>query len=36
MSGKNQRLVADEPVQFEKEPVEGQDFKNSTDHFKGI
>ena len=29
MSGKNQRLFADEPVEV-------QDFKKFTDHFRGI
>ena len=36
MSGKNRRLVADEPVEFEKSPVEVQDFTRSIDHFDGI
>ena len=36
MSGKNPRLVADEPVSFEKLPVEVHDFRQFTDHFRGI
>ena len=34
--GKNRRLVTDEPVQFEEEPVEVQDFRRITNHFRGI
>ena len=33
---KNQRLVADEPVEFEKQPVEVQEFMKFSDQFKGI
>ena len=33
---KNRQLVADEPVEFEKEPVEVRDFRRITDHFRGI
>ena len=37
MSGKNRRLVADEPVEFEKSPVEVvQDFTRFTDHLRII
>ena len=36
MSGKNWRLVAVEPVEFEKLPVEVQDWRKFTDHFRGI
>ena len=36
MSGKNRRLVTDEPVEFEKEPVEVGDFRRITDQFRGI
>ena len=36
MSGENWRLVADEPVEFEKQPVEVQDFGKFTNHFRGI
>ena len=32
----NQRLVTDEPVEFEKSPVEVGDFRRITDRFKGI
>ena len=35
MSGKNRQLVADEPVEFEKWPVDVQDFRRITDHFGG-
>ena len=30
MNGENHLLVVDEPVQFEKQPVEVQDFKKVT------
>ena len=36
MIGENRRLVADEPVEFEKSPVEVQDCREITDHFRGI
>ena len=36
MSGNNWRLVADEPVEFEKEPVDVQDFTKFNDHSRGI
>ena len=37
MSGKNRRLVADEPVEFEKQPVEvHRDLRKFTHHFRGI
>ena len=36
MVGKKRRLVADEPVEFEVEPVEVRDFRKFTDHFGGI
>ena len=35
--GENQRLVIDEPVEFEKEPpVEAGNFRRITDHSRGI
>jgi hypothetical protein len=34
MNGDNQPLVVDEPVEFEKQPVEVQDFKKVTNHFR--
>ena len=34
--GENLQLVTDEPVGFEKEPVEVQDCRKITDHFRGI
>ena len=34
MSGKNRRLVADEPVEFEKKTVEVQDFRKFNDHLR--
>jgi hypothetical protein len=34
--GKNRRLITDEPVKFEKSPVEVGDFRRITDHFRGI
>ena len=36
MIGENRQLVTDEPVEFDKLPVEVQDFRRITDHFKGI
>jgi hypothetical protein len=36
VSGRNRRLVADEPVEFEKLPVEVQFLGKFTDHFRGI
>ena len=36
MIGENRHLVTDEPVEFEKEPVEVQDCRKSTDHFRGM
>jgi hypothetical protein len=36
MSGKNRRLVTDEPVEFEGKSVEVGDFRRITDHFRGI
>jgi hypothetical protein len=36
MIGENWQLVTDEPVEFEKLPVEVQDCRNITDHFRGI
>ena len=36
MSGENQRLVADEPVEFEKQLVEVGDFKRITNHSRRI
>jgi hypothetical protein len=35
MNGDIQLLVIKELVEFEKQPVEVQDFTNITDHFKG-
>jgi hypothetical protein len=36
MNGENQLLVTDEPFEFEKQPVEGQDIRENTEHFRGI
>jgi hypothetical protein len=36
LSGKNRRFVTDEPVEFEKQPVEVGDFHRITDRFGGI
>ena len=36
MNGENRLLVTDEPVEFEKQPVEVQDFRKITDHLRGI
>ena len=36
MIGENRQLVTNEPVEFEKKPVEVQDCKKFTDHFRGI
>ena len=34
MIGENQQLVTDEPIEFEKKPIEVQDCRKTTDHFK--
>ena len=34
--GENRRLVTNEPVEFEKQPVETQDRMKITDHLRGI
>ena len=34
--GENRRLVTDEPVEFEKSPVEVGDLRRITNHFGGI
>jgi hypothetical protein len=36
MIGQNWQLVTDEPVEFENNPVEVQDFRRITGHFRGI
>ena len=36
MIGKNRQLVTDEPVEFEKQPVEVQDCRKITDYFRRI
>ena len=36
MIGKNRQLVIDEPVEFEKQPVEIRNCKKITDHFRGL
>jgi hypothetical protein len=36
MIRENRQLVTDELVEFEKSPVEIQDFRRITDHFRGI
>ena len=36
MSGKNRQLISDEPVDFEKQPVEVGDFWRITNHFREI
>ena len=36
MNMENCELVADEPVQFQKWPVEVQDYRNFTDLFRKI
>ena len=36
MIGKNRQLVTNEPVEFEKWPVEVQDCRKITDHLRGI
>jgi hypothetical protein len=35
MIGENQQLVTNELVEFEKFPVEVQDWKKINDHFRG-
>ena len=34
--GENRQLVTDEPVEFEKYPVEDQNYRKITDCFRGI
>ena len=36
MVGENRQLVTNEPVEFEKEPVEVQDCRKTTDHSKEV
>ena len=36
MIGENRQLVTNEPVEFEKYPVEVQDCGKITDYFRGI
>ena len=36
MIGENRQLVTDEPVEFEEKPVEVQDCKKITHHYRGI
>ena len=36
MNAENRPLVTDEPVEFEKYPVEVQDFREITHHLRGI
>ena len=36
MNGKNRPPVLDEPVEFEEDLVEGQDFRKFTHHFRRI
>ena len=36
MIGESRQLVPDEPVEFEKQPVEVQDYRKNTGHFRGL
>ena len=36
MIRENWQLIASEPVEFEEEPVEGQDYRKIPNHFRGI
>ena len=36
MTGENWQIVTNEPVEFEKQPVEVQDIRKITDHSRGI
>ena len=36
MIGENLQLVTNEPVEFEKQPVEDQDYRKITGHFREI
>jgi hypothetical protein len=36
MSGEDLQLVTNEPDEFEKQPVEVQDSREMTDHFRVI
>ena len=36
MIGENRQLVTNEPIEFEKQPIEVQDCRKITDRFRGI
>ena len=36
MNGKNRPIITEKLVEFEKQPVQAQEFRNITDHFRGI
>ena len=36
MNGENRPLITDEPIEFEKQLVEVQDFRKMTHHFRRI
>jgi hypothetical protein len=36
MIGESRQFVTDEPVEFENQPDEVQDFRRITDHFRGM
>ena len=36
MIEENRQLVTNEPIKFEKQPVEVQDCRKTTDYFRGI
>ena len=36
MIGENRQFVTNEPVEFEKQPVEVEDYMKITDHSRGI
>jgi hypothetical protein len=36
LDGENRPLVTDEPIDFEKEPVEGQDFRKISNQSRRI
>jgi hypothetical protein len=34
--GRKRPIITEELVEFAKQPVEAQEFRNITDHFRGI
>ena len=36
MIGENRQIITDEPVEFEKQPIEVQDCRKIANHFRGF